>query len=369
MKRLLLISANSYPALEKEHTTKKIWRELAKGFEEYHILARAQDNRFHSYKEDNIYLHLVPSLYNSRSFAISSFYMIKLLKKNSIDIVLCQCPILGGFTANFLKKKYRYQVYQEIHDTYYFELCKSKRIFDRILYKITKYSFSKATKIRVLNNMMKEMVMEKFPELEPKISIVENRVDMTKFKSKKQNNKLHYPVSVVSIGSFVHRKGYHTAIEVVKELLTEGYNISLTLIGGGAEKENLIFLSNGYNEIKLYDRLPQEELVKILLEADIYIQPSLREGMPRAILEAMAMKLPIIASNVSTIPGTIYDHINGLLVEPENSQQLKNAIIELINNEMLREKLVDKAYKDILERFEWNNAFERYRIEILSVTQ
>lgn len=363
MANLLHISANEFPPLSSENSTKKIWVELAKGFNEYHILGRAKDNRFHYYNEGNIHLHLVPNLLKSSSFALTSFYMYKIIKKHDINLLLSQCPILGGVTANIANKIMRIPVFQEIHDTYYFELFKSKKFRHKLLAKVVMFSIKNATKVRALNQMMESMILELFQNANT--VIIENRVDISRFNNSKKDNSLHDPITITSIGTFVYRKGYHTAIKTIKSMSPK-YNISLTLIGGGKDKEMLISLSQGYSNIKLYDRLPQNKLVEILGETDIYIQPSIREGMPRTILEAMAMKLPVITTNVSTIPGTVINDFNGLVVEPENADQLEKAIIKLIKNDKLRKKVVNNAYADVVNKFEWNSAFDLYRTELLS---
>ncbi|CAH2716774.1 N-acetyl-alpha-D-glucosaminyl L-malate synthase [Neobacillus rhizosphaerae] len=364
MANLLHISANEFPPLSRDHSTKKIWMELAKGFDEYHILGRAQDNRFHYYNEGNIHLHLVPKLLKAPSFAITSFYIYKIIKKYNINLMLSQCPILGGFTANIIKKVFNIPLFQEIHDTYYFELFKSKKIKDRLLAEVTMFSIKNATKVRALNKMMEDMILDLYEKANT--VIIENRVDINKFSSTKKNNKLHDPILVTGIGTFVYRKGFHTAINAIKSL-SEKYDISLMLIGGGKDKEMLMGLAEGYTNIKLYDRLPQDKLVELLEETDIYIQPSIREGMPRTILEAMAMKLPVITTNVSTIPGTVINGVNGLIVEPEDAKQLENAIINLIKDANLRNGIVDNAYADVINKFEWNSAFELYRSELINI--
>lgn len=72
--KLLHISANTYPPLnEKHHHTKNIWKELAKGFDEYHILARSETNKYSFSKEGNIYLHLVPRV--TKKSKIFFFYL------------------------------------------------------------------------------------------------------------------------------------------------------------------------------------------------------------------------------------------------------------------------------------------------------
>lgn len=366
MANLLHISANEFPPLHKESSTKKIWIELSRGFEEYHILGRSQDNKFHLYKEGNIYLHLVPNLFKSSSFAVTSFFAVNILKKYKIDLILAQCPILGGFTANILKKFFKIPVFQEIHDTYYFDLLKSKKIGHRLLGKVALFSLKNSSSVRALNKMMEDMILEIDDQIN--VVIIENRVDIDRFSNPKKNVTLHNPIAITSIGTFVYRKGYHTAIDTIKAL-TEKYNVTLTLVGGGKDKEILLELADGYSNIKLFDRLPQEELVILLENTDIYIQPSIREGMPRTLLEAMAMRLPVITTNVSTIPGTVLNNFNGLIIEPNNVKQLETAIIKLIEDDELRNRLGENAYQDVIKKFEWNSAFKLYRAALLNTIE
>ena len=75
MIKLLHISANTYPPLDgKHHFTKEIWKELAKGFDEYHVLARSETNNYSYSNEGNIHLHLVPRLtQKSKVFSLHHF--------------------------------------------------------------------------------------------------------------------------------------------------------------------------------------------------------------------------------------------------------------------------------------------------------
>lgn len=362
MARLLHVSANTYPPLNQEHSTKRIWRELAKGFETYHILGRANDNKFHSYCEGNIYLHLVPKIFHTWSFLFTSFLMSSIIKKHQIDILLCQCPIFGGFTAAILGKWYKVPYVQEVHDTYYFDFLKSTNVLHILLSKVYLYVIKNARKVRALNEMMKAMILKYTPQAD--VRVVENRVDFKIFNFQKTDFSLRKTIHITSIGTFVFRKGYHIAIEAIKRL-SEQYDIKLTLVGGGEDREKLRRLAGEYKNITLYDRIPQEQLSRILADTDIYIQPSLREGMPRTVLEAMAMRLPIIATNVSTIPGVITDHVNGLLIAPSSVDELVEAINMLIIDNALREKIACQGYKDAVQNYEWNKVFQKYRALLL----
>ena len=78
------------------------------------------------------------------------------------------------------------------------------------------------------------------------------------------------------------------------------------------------------------------------------------EGISVAIMEACSAFLPILGSNVGGIPEIIKDDINGLLIEPENEQQLAEALSKLISNEKLRMEMGTKSYQMVKEKWDMN---------------
>jgi len=364
MKKMLHISPNEYPPLYTEHSTKRIWEELSRGFDEYHIVARAKDNKFHNYCEKNIFLHLVPKLGKSRSFFLSSILMIKIIHKYKINYMLSQCPLLGGFWAIIYKKIFKIPLMIEIHGLEYFRILDSNKILNKLLSKIIMYSLKNATKVRSLSSKMTKMLKNR--DIVANIVIIYNRVDIALFNNPKMNNDINNIVKVVSVGRFVWEKGYDNAIKVIKNM-QQKYKIELTLIGGGKLYKQYKELIGTNRNIKLIEDIPQKDLVTYLNNADIYIQPSLSEGMPRTILEAMAIRLPIIASNVGAIEGIIKNKENGLLIKPDSIKELEKAIEELIENSQLRKSIANNGYIDVITKYEWNKMFEIYRNEILKM--
>ena len=117
MIKVLHISQNTYPKFgQKEHHTKRIWQELAKDVNEYHVFARSQDNSFSHTIEGNIHLHLIPKLHlKQRVFILSSFYMIKIIKQYKINRLLVQSALFGGIAATFYSKILNIPIMIEIH--------------------------------------------------------------------------------------------------------------------------------------------------------------------------------------------------------------------------------------------------------------
>ena len=164
------------------------------------------------------------------------------------------------------------------------------------------------------------------------------------------------------------QKGYDLAIDSIKKLSNK-YDIELFLIGGGQLYDSFKKQIEGYRNIHLIKWIKQSELVELICNADIYIQPSkpfLGEAMPRTIIEAMALKLPIIASNIAAIPG-ILNQGNSLLIEPNSIENLSEALETLINNEEFRFRIANQAHKDVSEKYEWDTVFDKYRNEIINM--
>ncbi len=364
MSNILHVSANIYPTLSKEHSTKKIWRELAKEFQEYHILGRSDDNHFHTEQEGKLYLHRIPQIGGSKFFFVSSFLMLRYIRKYKIDRILCQCALLGGFAAVFYSRILKIPVMVEIHDSVYFEIRQSKNWMRRFVSKILRYSYENASKVRVLNDLMGSMLSAQ--HVNANTVVIENRVNLDIFSNKKEEYGLHSPIKIISVGNFNWRKGYLQAIEIIQQL-QEKYHISLTLIGGGALKEAYIKQIGNADGFILYDYLPQEEFKTIMTEADIYIQPSLREGMPRTLLEAMACGLPIISSDAGFTAGSVLPNRDALIFEAGNFEQFKCFLVQMIEDKELRMRLACQAYGDACERFDWNKQFQRYRKELLDM--
>lgn len=365
MRRALHMSPNAYQSINENQANKAIWLELSKNYDEYHILARSADNHAHEYSEGKLRLHLIPGFWRPLSFFFSSYFGLrKLQDRYHFDVLICQCSILGGFWAARNKKKT--PVLMEIHDIFYFSYLNGNDIKSRLLKPIIRYSFEYATAARTLNEQMTERLRLRGIK-QNRIVEVYNRVDVNLFKQGRESYQLHSPIRLISIGTFVERKGHRVLFEAMK-LIKEQYPVELYLIGGGTlwgEYER--YIEEHQLSVHLAERCTQEEMLCYMREADIYVHSAWREGMPRTILEAMAMKLPIVATDAGFTSGTVHDRENGLLVETRNPEKLAEAIQAMIEDEKLRRTLAEKAYEDIMEKYEWEKCFSRYRQLIAAV--
>ena len=105
--------------------------------------------------------------------------------------------------------------------------------------------------------------------------------------------------------------------------------------------------------------VPHHKALSLLSNARIFVLPSIREGLPLALIEAMALRRAVIATSVGGIPEIIKNGQNGLLVKPGEPRELASAIIKLITNEELFKQICKEAGKSI-EMFSWAKVCKLY---------
>jgi len=159
--------------------------------------------------------------------------------------------------------------------------------------------------------------------------------------------------AIISAGRLEPWKGMEALVEIMPNLLKENSNFRLIIVGRGPENDNLKFKIKNLkleNEVRLIDRLPQQELLKYFKASKMFVLNTAYEGLSHILLEAMATSLPVVTTNVCGNPEVVKDGYNGLLVEYNNKKQLKEAILRIWKDKNLREKLINNGYKT-LERF------------------
>lgn len=137
-----------------------------------------------------------------------------------------------------------------------------------------------------------------------------------------QNSKL-----LLTVGRLDPQKGYETIIPVIKPIVEQFPDVRFVWVGEGQQRE---LLMQKLQECGVADKVLllgfRKDVSKLLTTADLFVFPSLYEGLPFALIEAIAHKLPAIASDASSIPEVITNHQHGLLFKTADSQALLSAI-------------------------------------------
>ena len=227
--------------------------------------------------------------------------------------------------------------------------------FLKTLYKIQDFFIKKIINDASVISVANEYEQKIFSSLNKKsrIEIIRNGVNLKKLVSK-HNFKEKYQINsnfILFVGRFSKSKGIETlinAFSIVKNELKDS-NIHLVIMGVDfgyqAEMEKLIKKLNLSEEIKVIKNPPRDDVISAYGESEFLVLPSHWELSPLVPLESFAFKKPVISTKSHGIPYTVQDKVNGLLVEPDNPNDLSKAMIELLENKDMREKLGLAGYE------------------------
>ena len=180
----------------------------------------------------------------------------------------------------------------------------------------------------------------------------ESQMGIKKLKSEK--------VVVGTIANFRPQKDHETLIRAFSILIKEGYNLELQIVGEGLTRSSIERLAEELNvssKIKFLGTVLNPS--RVFEEFDIFVLSTHYEGHPLVILEAMSYNLPIIATNISSIPEVVQDKVNGLLVNPKDPDALAFAIKTLSQDEELYNKFSMAAGKSFREQITVSQWSER----------
>jgi glycosyltransferase involved in cell wall biosynthesis len=160
------------------------------------------------------------------------------------------------------------------------------------------------------------------------------------------------------LGCLGKAKGSFDLVKVAKEIVSKNLKVVFDLAGdelapGDIEQlKKQIDQAGLGNVVILHPAVMESQKIELLREADIFVYPSYSEGMPIAVIEAMACGLPIIATRVGGLPDLVSDGINGILVDVGSTDQLASAIQILSTNPDLRFSMQLYSYQTAFEKFD-----------------
>lgn len=195
--------------------------------------------------------------------------------------------------------------------------------------------------------------------------LVPNGVDLTIFGSevsletkneiKKILNKKEDDIFLVTTGRLTHKNATDDIISALTKLPK---NVSLIVVGKGEGGPKLQKQASdlGLGErVKFLGFIPYGEIPKFFSVCDIFIRPSRSEGFGNSFIEAMAAKVPVVATPVGGIPDFLTDNETGLFCSPDNPQSITKAVNKILGDESLRTLIVENAYNRVVERYDWGH--------------
>jgi glycosyltransferase involved in cell wall biosynthesis len=235
-------------------------------------------------------------------------------------------------------------------------------VLRKTVYKIAdRHSARYVTRYITVSRVLKDRLVRERGIPPAKISIIYNGVELDQYNpnlypSEETRRTLgipnNYPV-IGTIGRLVYQKGFSYFLEAAKQIYLKKKQVQFVIVGHGREEANLKYLANslGISHVCTFAGL-RFNIAQILSAVDIFVLPSILEGLPRIVIEAMAMKRPIVASDIDGVREQLRHNETGLLVPPADPKALAEAILDVLDDHERAERLGREARKDAEEKFD-----------------
>ena len=314
------------------------------------------------------------------------FKALSLNRKNNYSVAWSIMASQGSLAASFFKmffseKKLLLNMQEgdeEEHLKRY--ALDNEALFKIFVQPIHRLAIKKADYITAISASLKKRAVSSGARCE--IAIVPNGVDINKFSiflPTGQAGNFQFSINelkkklgiendekvIITVSRLVKKNGIEDLIRAMELLLKEKPEpkCKLLVIGGGELEGRLKELSEELNlkeRILFLGSVPHNEVPRYLWISDVFIRPSLSEGLGNVFLEAMAAGIPVIATPVGGIPDFLVDGETGLFCRPGNPESIKDRLNHLLNDGDLLERLILNGKKKVKEKYNWTLIAEEY---------
>jgi len=331
----------------------KPYKELAKYFKEIYFFTYGdkRDLEYQKLLPENI--RIFPKKWNLPSILYSLFLPFLFSKELKKADILKTNQMSGSWSAVLTKWLYRKKLVVRCG----YEWLKTKEKEKEAWWKLwlasflEELSYKNADKIIVTSLEDRKFVEKRFRIKSLKIEIIPNYIDVELFKplniSKEKGR-------IIFVGRLEKGKNLFNLIEAIANL-----PVKLVLIGSGSLKEKLKkFSKEKKANVEFKGNIANEKLPEELNKSEIFVLPSFYEGCPKVLLEAMSCGLPCVGADVEGIKEIIRHKENGYLCKTD-AKSIKEAIVNILQNKELQEKMGENARKTILENFSLEKILEK----------
>jgi glycosyltransferase involved in cell wall biosynthesis len=276
-------------------------------------------------------IHIVHSMGARADFAAR----MACTRKPSTAVVCTAAMLIEGFDVGFLKKT---------------------------IYKIAdQYSARYVTKFIAVSKALRDRLVKERGISPDRVSVIYNGVELDQYdprlySAEKARLSLgiedNYPI-IGTIGRLVYQKGLPYFLKAAERVYSKKKEVRFVIIGNGPDEASLKQLADslGITHACTFAG-PRFDIHRLLSTFHIFVLPSLLEGLPRVVIEAMAMARPIIATDIDGVREQINHNQTGLLVKPADSELLAKAIMEILTDEHKANSLASKARKQAEKKFD-----------------
>jgi glycosyltransferase involved in cell wall biosynthesis len=227
----------------------------------------------------------------------------------------------------------------------------------------------KADAVTAISEYLKKYVYSVNPAVT--IEVIPNGVDFNLFNSAKKNEILLESLGIkgderviISVSRLVKKNGLGDLIEAVSYLRHELPRVRLIIIGEGplmVELKKITQKLKIENFVIFLGRIGYEKLPSYLKLADVFVRPSWSEGLGNAFLEAMAAGIPVIGTPVGGIVDFMIDGQTGIFCKPHDSKSIADAVLKILSDKRLNEKLIQEGRFLIADKYDWNVIAKKFK--------
>lgn len=255
---------------------------------------------------------------------------------------------------NLISKMLNRKVIIHIHGGLFYKFYKNSNTFAKFLIRKV---LDTSDKIIVLSSEWKSLLMNitsAQTNLGKRIIIIENFVNFSSFGHLVREDISEDKVNVLFVGVGAKTKGIYEVLKAIPLVVKEYEDIFFYFVAcGNVEKYDIKANEETYvSHTRFLDYVSGNRKMKVFASADIFVLPSYSEGLPIAMLEAMAIGLPIIATPVGSIPEVIEEGKNGFLVEVGDYHALAEKILILAKDRKLRLKMATNNLEKIRKKYD-----------------
>jgi glycosyltransferase involved in cell wall biosynthesis len=245
------------------------------------------------------------------------------------------------------------------------------RLANHVMHQLAKLegeTAKNATLIVTISKYSFEKILKYYGVEAAKVRIVPNGVDIEKFKPQedqaalKQRFGLDDKPCVLFVGSLIPRKGLSFLVEAAKKIVKEQAETKFVIVGDGPLKSQLVSSIESNNlssNFTFLSNVKDADLPALYNCADVFVLPSIQEGQGIVLLEAQASAKPVVAFNIGGVNEAVVNGETGLLAKPGSTDELTEALLKLLSDNPLREKMGANGRKFVTENFTWDLCAER----------
>lgn len=292
----------------------------------------------------------------------------ELIQYYKYDLIHCHTP-MGGVLGRLAAQ--RVGINLVMYTAHGFHFYKKSPILNWIIYYPIEKYLARYTDILITINNEDYTIAQKFKMKKngkvyylPGVGIQTEKFCTELTKSKKEKckelNIPNEPIIILSVGELIKRKNHQIVINAIKNLTNQ--NIIYLICGEGKlkyELNNLIYKLNLEEKVFLLGY--RQDIIELCRISDIFIFPSLQEGLPVALMEAMAAGLPVICSDIRGNQDLVENNINGFLFKKNDIKKLEKDMDDLINNVIKRKEFSSNNLNKI-KQFDIKNVEEKMKM-------